>query len=56
MQIHWQEGALALTPESERDSALLDALAAAHRPVARTRTPPPNTVEPTTSDTGKSPS
>jgi hypothetical protein len=41
MQIHWQEEALALTPETEQDRALLNALAAAHRPTNRTRTPPP---------------
>lgn len=43
MQVHWQEKALVLTPESEQERALLEVVEAAHRPMPR-RTPPPETA------------
>lgn len=41
MNIHRNEEALVLTPETEQDRALLNALAAAHAPDNWTPTPPP---------------
>ena len=46
MITQWQKKTLALTPETEQERALLEVMAAAHRPNDWTPTPPSG--EPTT--------